>query len=183
MSTSAAVERSSRIEGVYAVRFQRFADARGYFYESFRRSWIPGVRDMVQGNTSFSRAGVLRGMHYHLKQADLWSVPFGRVRAALYDLRPSSPTHGAAQTLDLAGDEQATGLYIPRGVAHGFCALEDSLMTYLVDEYYDGADELGIRWDDPALGIEWGLTRPAVLSERDARNPALAAIPADLRPR
>jgi dTDP-4-dehydrorhamnose 3,5-epimerase len=177
----AAVERSSQIDGVYVVRFQTFGDERGYFYETFRKSWIPGVRDMVQGNCSFSRAGVLRGMHYHLKQADLWSVPSGRVRAALFDFRPSSPTHGNAQMLELGGE--GVGLYIPRGVAHGFLALEDSLMTYLVDEYYDGADELGIRWDDPALGIDWALTGPALLSARDAKNPALASIPADLRPR
>jgi dTDP-4-dehydrorhamnose 3,5-epimerase len=178
----AVVEPSPRIEGVYVVRFQKFGDGRGYFYETFRRSWIPGVRDMVQGNCSFSRAGVLRGLHYHLKQADFWSVPVGRVRAALYDFRPSSATFGAAQTMDMGGDD-AVGLYIPRGVAHGFCALEDVFMTYLVDEYYDGADELGIRWDDPALGLEWALRAPAVVSERDARNPALADVPTHLRPR
>jgi dTDP-4-dehydrorhamnose 3,5-epimerase len=68
-------------------------------------------------------------------------------------------------------------------VAHGFCALEDSFMTYLVDEYYDGADELGIRWDDPAMGLDWALTAPAVLSDRDARNPSLDAIDGHLRPR
>jgi dTDP-4-dehydrorhamnose 3,5-epimerase len=179
----AVVERSPRIDGVFAVRFQKFGDARGYFYESFRRSWIPGVPDMVQGNCSFSRAGVLRGMHYHLKQADFWSVPSGRVRAALYDFRPSSPTRGAAQVLDMGGDTHPVGLYIPRGVAHGFCALEDSFMTYLVDEYYDGADELGIRWDDPAMGIDWNLTTAPIVSDRDARNPALQAIPSDQQPR
>jgi dTDP-4-dehydrorhamnose 3,5-epimerase len=179
----AAVEPSSLIEGVYLVRFQKFGDTRGYFYESFRRSWIPGVRDMIQGNTSFSRAGVLRGMHYHLKQADFWSVPVGRVRAALYDFRPSSPTKGAAQVVDMGGEDNNVGLYIPRGVAHGFCALADSFMTYLVDEYYDNTDELGIRWDDPAMGIDWRLSMPAVVSERDAKNPAIAAIPAELRPR
>jgi len=68
------------------------------------------------------------------------------------------------------------GLYIPKGVAHGFYAVEDSFMTYLVDEYYDASDELGVRWDDPALGIRWGAESP-ILSERDARNPPLAEIP------
>jgi dTDP-4-dehydrorhamnose 3,5-epimerase len=179
----AAVEPLPQIEGVHVVRFQKFGDSRGYFYESFRRSWIPGVRDMIQGNTSFSRAGVLRGMHYHLKQADLWSVPVGRVRAALYDFRPASPTRGVAHALDMGGPDANVGLYIPKGVAHGFCALEDSFMTYLVDEYYDNTDELGIRWDDPAMGIDWRLSMPAVVSDRDARNPALADIPANLRPR
>jgi dTDP-4-dehydrorhamnose 3,5-epimerase len=179
----AAVEPSSRIDGVFVVRFQKFGDGRGYFYETFRRTWIPGVPDMIQGNCSFSRAGVLRGMHYHLKQADFWSVPAGRVRAALYDFRPTSPTRGAAQMLEMGGEENRVGLYIPRGVAHGFCAIEDAVMTYLVDEYYDGADELGIRWDDPAMGLDWALELPAVLSDRDAANPMLAAIPPHLRPR
>jgi dTDP-4-dehydrorhamnose 3,5-epimerase len=177
----AAVESSTRIEGVTLVRFQKFGDPRGYFYESFRRTWFPAGRDMIQGNCSFSQAGVLRGMHYHLKQADFWSVPVGRVRAALYDFRPSSPTAGASQVLEL-GRESLLGVYIPRGVAHGFYAVEDSYMTYLVDEYYDGADELGIRWDDPALGIDWGLPAAPTVSERDAKNPLLSAIAPALRP-
>lgn len=176
------VEKSPLIEGVHIVRFQKFADSRGYFYESYRRTWIPEAREMIQGNTSFSQAGVLRGMHYHLKQADFWSVPVGKVRAAVYDFRPHSPTKGAAQVLDL-GQDAAAGLYIPKGVAHGFCALQESFMTYLVDEYYDGDDEKGIRWDDPAMGIDWGLTAPPIVSERDAKNLAIAAIPADQRPR
>jgi dTDP-4-dehydrorhamnose 3,5-epimerase len=179
----ASVEESPVIGGVYVVRFQKFGDRRGYFYESFRRSWIPGVRDMIQANTSFSQAGVLRGMHYHLKQADFWSVPSGQVRAALYDFRQDSPTRGAAQTLDMGGEQNPIGLYIPRGVAHGFCALADSFMTYLVDEYYDNSDELGIRWDDPAMGLDWRLPLPANVSERDAKNPALADVPAAIRPR
>jgi dTDP-4-dehydrorhamnose 3,5-epimerase len=80
------------------------------------------------------------------------------------------------------GRESPLGVYIPRGVAHGFYAFEDSYMTYLVDEYYDGADELGIRWDDPALGIDWGLPAAPTVSERDAKNPLLSAIAPALRP-
>jgi dTDP-4-dehydrorhamnose 3,5-epimerase len=176
-----AVENSSLIEGVYLVHFQKFGDSRGYFYESFRRNWVPGSREMIQGNCSFSHAGVLRGMHYHLKQADFWGVPAGSVRAALYDFRPSSPTLGASQVVEM-GRDNPVGLYIPRGVAHGFCALEDSFMTYLVDEYYDGADEMGIRWDDPELGIDWGLQTAPTVSERDAKNPSIQAIAPGQRP-
>jgi dTDP-4-dehydrorhamnose 3,5-epimerase len=170
-----------RIDGVMTVPFRSFGDERGYFFESYRRSWIPGVREMVQGNCSFSKKGVLRGLHYHRKQADLWAVPSGLVRAALYDFRAGSPTFGVAQTLDM-GQKNPIGLYIPKGVAHGFYALEDSFMTYLVDEYYDNSDELGILWSDPALGIAWGADQPT-LSKRDLENPALDAIPSDLRPR
>jgi dTDP-4-dehydrorhamnose 3,5-epimerase len=167
---------SERIRGVYVVPLRAFADDRGYFFESFRRGWIPGIRDMLQGNVSFSRKGVLRGMHYHLKQADFWLVPSGRVRAALCDLRTSSPTRGASEMLEM-GDGNPIGLYIPKGVAHGFHALADSFMTYLVDEYYDNSDERGVRWDDPALGLSWGAERP-IVSTRDQQNPALADVPA-----
>jgi dTDP-4-dehydrorhamnose 3,5-epimerase len=167
---------SEKIAGVHIVAFRSFADSRGYFFESFRRSWIPGVRDMIQGNCSFSKAGVLRGLHYHLKQADFWAVPAGHVRAVLYDLRASSPTRGASQTLEM-GREHPFGLYIPRGVAHGFLALEESFMTYLVDEYYDNTDERGVRWDDPVLGIDWGVRAP-IVSDRDQANRRLTEIPA-----
>ena len=174
--TASAARPSERIAGVHIVSFRAFADPRGYFFESYRRSWIPGVRDMVQGNCSFSKAGVLRGLHYHLKQADFWAVPSGHVRAVLYDLRASSPTRGASLTQDM-GRDHPVGLYIPKGIAHGFLALEDSFMTYLVDEYYDNSDELGVRWDDPALGVDWGVSAP-IVSDRDQQNRRLAEIPA-----
>ena len=130
---------------------------------------------MIQGNVSFSKTGVLRGMHYHYKQADFWLVPSGRVLAALYDMRKSSPTRGKTQVLEM-GERNPVGVYIPKGVAHGFRALADSFMTYLVDEYYDNSDENGVRWDDPALGIDWGSGAP-IVSGRDQKNPALSEIP------
>jgi len=172
---------SKQIHGVHVVPLRSFADDRGYFFESFRRTWIPGIRDMIQGNVSFSKTGVLRGMHYHYKQADFWLVPSGRVLAALYDMRKSSPTRGQTQVLEM-GERNPVGVYIPKGVAHGFRALADSFMTYLVDEYYDNSDELGILWNDPALGLDWGAQDP-ILSKRDQQNLPLAAIPAELRPR
>jgi len=181
MSTSPTGE-SDRIKGVYIVPLKSFADDRGYFFESFRKSWLPeGTAEMIQGNVSFSKAGVLRGMHYHLKQADFWLVPQGHVRAALYDMRPSSPTRGASQVQEL-GEKHPFGLYIPRGVAHGFYTLVPSMMTYLVDQYYDNTDERGIRWDDPALGIDWAAREP-IVSGRDQQNPLLAAIPASDLPK
>jgi dTDP-4-dehydrorhamnose 3,5-epimerase len=178
--TSPAVA-STEIDGVFQVPFKTFGDDRGYFFESYRRTWIPGAREMIQGNCSFSRAGVLRGLHYHMKQADLWAVPTGLVRAALYDFRTSSPTFRRTQVV-LMGDGNPLGLYIPKGVAHGFYALKDSFMTYLVDELYDNSDELGIFWNDPALKLAWDATSP-VVSARDEKNPRLADIPAALRPR
>lgn len=156
------------IAGVFPVPLAHHGDERGYFFESFRREWLPG--EMVQGNVSFSKAGVLRGMHYHTHQADFWVVVAGRVRAGLYDLRESSSTHGRTQVIQL---DDHSGLYIPPGVAHGFYAPVDAVMTYMVDRRYDGTDEHGVRWND--LGIAWGVETP-MLSERDRRNPRLAEI-------
>jgi dTDP-4-dehydrorhamnose 3,5-epimerase len=180
MASSSPARESKLIAGVHVVPLRSFADDRGYFFESFRKSWVPGAREMVQGNVSFSKKGVLRGLHYHLKQADFWLVPSGLVRAGLHDLRASSPTRGKTETIEL-GQGHPFGLYIPKGVAHGFCALTEVMMTYLVDEYYDNSDERGVRWNDPALGIDWGMTE-VIVSDRDRQNPPLAEIPTDVLP-
>ncbi|HXU02708.1 MAG TPA: dTDP-4-dehydrorhamnose 3,5-epimerase family protein [Polyangia bacterium] len=184
MSTISAplpVHESARIRGVHVIPLRAVTDDRGYFFESFRRSWLPpGAPEMVQGNVSFSQPGVLRGMHYHLLQSDFWLVPSGHVRAALFDLRATSPSRGVSQVLDL-GEDHPSAVYIPPGVAHGFYALSASLMTYLVDQYFDNNDEKGIRWDDPALGIDWGARDP-ILSARDQKNPLLADVPAESLP-
>lgn len=167
---------SGRIQGVAFARLSDYPDARGRVLETFRRSWVPGAREMVQANRSDSRAGVLRGMHYHLFQTDYWYAPAGRLFVALHDLRASSPTNGATETLEIgAGND--IGVYIPPGVAHGVYALTDATLMYLVDQYYDGSDELGVRYDDPALGISWPEGERLV-SERDRTNPLLR----DIRP-
>ena len=103
----------------------------------------------------------------------------------LHDLRTGSPTDGATLTVDLGrradGSHDHRGIFIPPGVAHGFASLTDMTITYLVDGYYNPADELGVAWDDPAIGADWGVPDP-VLSARDQKNPGRADIPADLRP-
>lgn len=157
------------IDGVRLIPLKRHDDERGYFFESFRQAWMPGP--MVQGNVSFSKAGVLRGMHYHMHQADFWVVLSGHLRAAVYDLRRRSSTFGRAQTFEL--NDRSDGLYIPAGVAHGFYAMTGSRMTYMVDQPYDASDEHGVLWSD--LGIVWGIDTP-VLSKRDRENPRLAEI-------
>ena len=91
-----------------------------------------------------------------------------------------SPTDGATECFDISGDDHR-GVFIPPGVAHGFAALTDVVMTYLVDNYYNPADELGVRYDDPVIGADWGVTDP-ILSARDEANPLRANLPADRRP-
>ena len=171
----AEVRESVVIAGVFHVLPVVHHDARGLFVETFREEWIPGARPMVQSNRADRAAGSLVGLHYHLHQADYWYVPFGRMRVVLHDLRAGSTTAGATESFDLGGEDHA-GVYIPRGVAHGFAALTPATITYLVDQYYNPADELGVAWDDPEIAADWGITDP-VLSERDAANPKRAQLP------
>ncbi|HET9692318.1 MAG TPA: dTDP-4-dehydrorhamnose 3,5-epimerase [Acidimicrobiales bacterium] len=176
----ATVTESDVIAGVYVVDPVAHGDARGRFSETYRRSWFPLGREMVQANRSDKGAGAIVGLHYHLHQADYWQVVRGTARVVLHDLRVGSPTDGATVTLDLSGDN-ARGVFIPPGVAHGFASLTDLTLTYLVDNYYNAADELGVTWDDPAIGAEWGVAEP-ILSARDQANPRRDAIDPALRP-
>ncbi|HLM29143.1 MAG TPA: dTDP-4-dehydrorhamnose 3,5-epimerase [Acidimicrobiales bacterium] len=179
---------SDVIEGAVVVEPDIHGDARGIFIETYRRQWFPGGREMIQANRGDRRAGAVVGLHYHLHQADFWYVPFGQCRVVLHDLRLGSATDGKTLTIDLGSppgtlgvDHDHRGLYIPPGVAHGFAALTDMTITYLVDGYYNPADELGVAWDDPEIGADWGATDP-VLSDRDRANPRRADLPADRRP-
>ncbi|HEX4539253.1 MAG TPA: dTDP-4-dehydrorhamnose 3,5-epimerase [Acidimicrobiales bacterium] len=177
MPTIAAAE---QIVDVVVVAPDVHGDERGRFLETYRRSWFPLGREMVQGSCSDKRAGALVGLHYHLHQADYWYVVRGDARVVLHDLRQGSPTDGATMALDL-GERNAVGVFIPPGVAHGFAALADMTLTYLVDGYYNPADELGVAWDDPEIGADWGVSAP-VVSERDRANPRRSDLPAGLRP-
>jgi len=175
----ATVSPSELIDGVFIVEPQIHGDERGFFVETYRRSWFPSGREMVQANRADRKAGAIVGLHYHLHQADYWYVPFGRARVVLHDLRTGGPTDGATQMITLGsrddGSHDHTGVLIPPGVAHGFASLTDMTITYLVDSYYNAADELGVAWDDPAIAADWGVTDP-VLSGRDQANPRRADI-------
>jgi dTDP-4-dehydrorhamnose 3,5-epimerase len=169
------------IDGVLLFPLVSHPDDRGSFTEDYRRSWIAGGREMVQGNISSSKATVLRGLHFHRAQADWWTFYTGAAVIGLYDLRAGSPTEGVGLALRLDTAEGLRGLYIPRRVAHGFYAVRDVLLHYMVDTYYTGADEFGIAWNDPGLGIDWTATEP-ILSDRDRTNPSLEEVLLD-RPR
>jgi dTDP-4-dehydrorhamnose 3,5-epimerase len=176
---------SNVIAGVYVVEPTLHTDERGLFVETYRREWIPSGREMLQANRGDRQQGSVVGLHYHLHQADYWYVPFGTARVVLHDLRVGSATDGATLVIDLGrradGTHDHRGVFIPPGVAHGFAALTDLTIAYLVDGYYNPADELGVAWDDPAIGADWGIANP-VLSERDRSNPRRSDIAADRQP-
>ncbi len=171
---------SEVITGVVIVEPDTHGDERGRFVESYRRSWFAHGREMVQANRSDRQAKTVVGLHYHLHQADYWFFPRGRARVVLHDLREGSATDGATLELEM-GDEVDKGVFIPPGVAHGFAALTDLTIVYLVDSYYNPEDELGVAWDDPEIGADWGVDQP-VLSERDRSNPRRANLPPGRQP-
>ena len=159
-----------QIAEVKLVDLKAFGDDRGRFTETFRTEWFPERSwTQIQSNRSDSIAGVLRGLHYHFGQVDYWYVLQGRIRVGLADLRLSSPTHGASMVLDMDG-AVPQGLLIPVGVAHGYFALTTATIIYMVDQFYNGRDEMGVAWNDPDLAVAWGLTDP-LLSDRDRQNP------------
>jgi dTDP-4-dehydrorhamnose 3,5-epimerase len=163
------------IDGVLLVPLVSHPDGRGSFTEDYRRSWIPKGREMVQGNVSLSREGVLRGLHFHRDQADWWTYYTGVATVGLFDLRLGSPSEGVGIALRIDTDQVFSSLYIPPGVAHGFWAEQDLILHYMVDRYHTGEDEFGVAWDDPGLGIVWPGREP-LLSDRDRSNPSLAEV-------
>ena len=150
------------VEGVLRIPLRRFEDERGWFCEVRRDSALP--HPMVQTNLSFSRAGVIRGLHFHERgQDDLFTCLSGTARVVVLD-RESGETF----TEDI-GDENPVAVYVPGHHAHGFEALTDILFCYHVTEEYDPAnpDEHGVAWDDPRVAHLWNTTKP-ILSEREA---------------
>ncbi|MFA5516748.1 MAG: dTDP-4-dehydrorhamnose 3,5-epimerase [Desulfuromonadales bacterium] len=179
----------TEIPDVLLFEPQVFGDSRGFFVETFRRSWLEeaglSVR-FVQDNQSRSRRGVLRGLHYQLEQPQgkLVRCARGRVFDVAVDVRRGSPTFGrwVGALLD---DENHRQLYIPPGLAHGFVVLSDTAdFLYKCTTYYHPQSEAGILWNDPDIGIEWpkDILDAVVLSEKDRTLPALQNQPEDRLP-
>ena len=179
------------IPGVWTIEPRRFGDSRGYFMESFRldefQNHIGPVR-FIQDNESFSSLGVLRGLHFQkgrYSQAKLVRVSQGRVLDVAVDLREGSPTFGRHVAVELSADN-ALQLFIPRGFAHGFLVLSpEAQFQYKVDNAYAPHSEATLRFDDPALGIDWPhLPVDFSLSAKDLQGLPLSRIqpftPADL---
>jgi dTDP-4-dehydrorhamnose 3,5-epimerase len=150
------------IEGLQVLPLRLFEDERGWFFELRRESLLP--RSTVQTNVSFSRKGVIRGLHYHERgQDDLFCCLTGMARVVVLDR-----TSGEAFSLDI-GEDNPAAIYVPGRHAHGFEALSDCLFTYHVTEEYDPADpdEHTLPWDDPRVKHLWSTDTP-ILSARDA---------------
>lgn len=162
------LEQVGPIPGAFVCSPQTHADSRGFFMEIFREDLL-GTR-FVQANHSRSRAGVLRGLHWHRRQADAWYLVNGIAQAVLADLRTPCADPAVVSVELAAGDPRI--LYIPPGVAHGFLAVTDVDLIYWVSRYYDSTDEFGVAWDDPTLAAPWKHRAP-VLSDRDRANPKL----------
>ncbi|MCU0352299.1 MAG: dTDP-4-dehydrorhamnose 3,5-epimerase [Cytophagales bacterium] len=168
------------IAGLIEIVPRIFEDERGFFLETYQYKIFAanGIPDQfVQDNQSFSTKGVLRGLHFQrppFAQGKLVRVVSGRALDVAVDLRENSPTFGqhVAVVLDsLSGNM----LFVPEGFAHGFLALEDTVLQYKCTNVYDKASEGGLAWNDPQLNIDWGIKSPLV-SEKDLSLPTLEEL-------
>jgi dTDP-4-dehydrorhamnose 3,5-epimerase len=193
------IERApSMIPGARFGAVARIEDRRGSFRELWRASVLGDIDageagavahtrpTFVQANLSTSATGVLRGLHCHQRQLDYWVVASGRAFVALVDIRPMLDGRSRTPSVETRVLAEDDWVVIPTGVAHGFLALEPLALLYLVTDEYDGTDELGFAWDDPAVGVPWPSVpgtadgRP-ILSDRDRSNPPLADLVVRLR--
>lgn len=172
------------IEGVLIVEPTVHGDQRGYFMESFSERDFEAATGLtvrfVQDNESRSRRGVLRGLHFQREpyaQAKLVRVVQGRVLDVAVDIRPGSATFGRYVAVELSAENHRQ-LFIPKGFAHGYVVLEeDTVFQYKCDEYYHPESEDGIAWNDPEIGIEWGVEESeVVISQKDMNRKLLCEL-------
>lgn len=173
--------REMALTGVYLIEPRVYADARGFFLETWQahrygQAALPQV--FVQDNYSYSTRGVLRGLHYQLRQPQgklVW-VTRGEVFDVVVDIRRGSSTFGDWISTILSGENHRQ-VYVPPGCAHGFCVLSESAdFVYKCTEFYAPEDEYGLRWDDPKLAINWPVAEP-LLSAKDRHYPTLDTLP------
>ena len=172
------------IPGVLIIEPKVFGDQRGYFFESWSQrdfdSLVGPIR-FVQDNESKSSYGVLRGLHFQkgaYSQSKLVRVVSGRVLDVAVDIRRGSPWFGRHVACELTGENHRQ-FFVPRGFAHGFAVLSpEAVFQYKCDNLYAPSQEGAIAWNDPALGIDWGIPEDSViLSEKDRHHPLLADAP------
>lgn len=159
------------LDGVTITQLQAHCDHRGVFTEIFRASWPTDVKPL-QWNVVSSRPNVLRGFHVHVRHTDYLLVLSGELVLGLKDIRADSLTAGQTQMLVLRPEAPAAVTMAP-GVAHGFYFPKASMHIYGVSHYWNMEDELGCRWDDPEIGLDWPTQAP-LLSERDEKAGSFA---------
>lgn len=165
------------LSGVLLVQPKVFPDARGYFSETYQADKYRAAgldRVFVQDNYSFSHRHVLRGLHFQraYPQGKLVYVVRGEIFDVAVDLRQDSPTYGQWEGYTLSEDNHHQ-LFVPEGFAHGFVVLSESaIVHYKCTDIYRPGDEGGLRWDDPAIGVQWPVSKP-ILSDKDAALPLL----------
>ena len=173
----------TELEGVLIFEPKVFVDNRGYFLESFSQQKFLNLVDdtrFVQDNESYSKYGVLRGLHFQRTphpQAKLVRVIKGLILDVAVDIRKDSPTFGKYVSTELS-DENKLQFYIPHGFAHGFVVLsKDAIVQYKCDDYYHPDTEGSVRWNDPTLNIDWKIPHAEIiLSEKDKRSPLLEEV-------
>ncbi len=172
--------RETSIAGLVEIFPRVFQDDRGFFFESYNEEVFEKLglpTNFVQDNQSFSIKGVVRGLHFQnapFAQGKLVRVISGRVLDVAVDIRPDSPTFGKHEVFELRSDTNNMA-YIPEGFAHGFVALEDSVFSYKCTNVYNKGAESGLLWNDPELGIDWGVENP-IVSEKDVILPTFKAL-------
>ena len=170
----------TEIDGVFEIEPKVFGDNRGWFYESYSKEEFSRLgidADFVQDNRSFSeKKGTLRGLHCQTEpkaQAKLVSCTRGAILDVAVDIRRGSPTFMKWISVEMTAENKKM-LFIPKGCLHGFVALTDNVeLSYKVDDFYSPENDRSIRFDDPEIGVEWGVDAP-VLSEKDKNAPLLA---------
>lgn len=170
----------TELPGVLILEPRVFADERGFFFESFNARTFRALTgqdcSFVQDNHSRSQRGVLRGLHYQVRQAQgkLIRVIAGEVYDVAVDVRRGSPTFGQWNGVQLSAENKRQ-LWLPEGFAHGFLVLSEfAELLYKTTDYYAPAHERCIRWDDPTLAIDWPLAGPPLLSTKDRAGLTLA---------
>ncbi|OGT21030.1 MAG: dTDP-4-dehydrorhamnose 3,5-epimerase [Gammaproteobacteria bacterium RIFCSPHIGHO2_02_FULL_42_13] len=171
----------TKLPGVIIIEPKIFGDDRGFFFENFRSNQFSELgidKPFVQDNVSRSARDVLRGLHHQTKhtQGKLVWVTRGKIFDAVVDIRKDYPTFGQwiSSVLD---DQDHRLIYVPPGLAHGFCVLSETAdFSYKCTDYYDPASEITIAWNDPDIGINWPVKNP-IISDKDSQGKRLKDIP------
>ncbi len=172
--------RKTGIEGLIEIFPRIFKDERGFFLETYSQLAFANAglnMPFVQDNQSFSKKGVVRGLHFQnapFAQGKLVRVISGKALDVAVDIRPGSPTFGKWESF-LLDPEKCNMVYVPEGFAHGFSVLEDCVFSYKCTNVYDKASESGILWNDPDLKIDWQVADP-IVSDKDQQLSTLKSL-------